>query len=168
MAVMLRPIAPEEVDAVQELIEADPAYVERVTGLPPGPADAQSLLMIVPPELPPERKTVYGVRDDSGALVGLVDVLRGYPDEATAYVGLLQIRADLQGRGLGRRAHDALLDVVRGWPEIRTVRLAVVETNASVAATFWQALGYRPAGEPVPYRYANLETTAQRYERQVS
>jgi len=165
MPITLRPIEPEEVDAVQALIEADPGYAGRVTGLPPGPADAQSLLMMVPPDLPVERKTVYGIRDETGDLVGLLDVLRGYPDEATAYVGLLQVRADLQGRGLGRAAHDAWLGVVRDWPEIRTLRLSVVATNAEVAAPFWEALGYRPVGEPVPYRYAGLETTAQRYER---
>ncbi|UMG94361.1 hypothetical protein [Nocardioides sp. TF02-7] len=54
--------------------------------------------------------------------------------------------------------------MVRGWPGIRTLRLAVVATNRDVAEPFWLALGYRPVGDPVPYRYADLETTAQRYE----
>lgn len=164
MPVTLRPIGPDEVDAVQAVIESDPAYVERVTGLPPGPADAQSLLLMRPPDLPEDRKTVYGVRDGDGALVGLIDVLRGYPDEATAFVGLLQVRRDRQRRGLGRQAHAALLDVVAGWPEVTTLRLAIVATNREVAEPFWLSLGYRPVGAPVPYRYANLETTAQRYE----
>lgn len=32
----LRPIEVEDVEAVQDVIESDAAYVERVTGLPPG------------------------------------------------------------------------------------------------------------------------------------
>jgi len=32
----------EVLDALQELIESDPGYTERITGYPPGPADAQS------------------------------------------------------------------------------------------------------------------------------
>jgi GNAT superfamily N-acetyltransferase len=121
--------------------------------------------MMRPPDLPEDHKVVYGVRDGADALVGLVDVLRGHPDPETAYVGLLQVRGDRQGEGLGRAAHAALLDVLRDWPEIRTIRLAVVATNREVADPFWRSLGYQPVGDPVPYRYADLETTAQRYER---
>lgn len=163
MIVTLSPVTPDEVDAVQAVIESDPAYVERVTGLPPGPADAESLLMMRPPDLPEESKVVLTVRHGAD-IVGIVDVLRGYPEADTAYIGLLEIRGDLQRRGLGRAAHDALRELVQGWPEIRRLRLAVVATNDAAAGPFWRALGYRPVGDPAPYRYDKLETTAQRYE----
>jgi RimJ/RimL family protein N-acetyltransferase len=114
----LAPVRPEEVGAVQDVIESDPGYVQRVTGLPPGPADAQSLLLMRPPDLPEERKLVLGIRRD-GEIVGLVDVLRGFPEPDIAYLGLLQLRGDLQGQGLGRAAHDELLTLLGGWPEIR-------------------------------------------------
>jgi hypothetical protein len=45
---------------VQAVIETDAGYVERVTGLPPGPADAQSLLLMRPPDLGGNRKIVHG------------------------------------------------------------------------------------------------------------
>lgn len=48
----LRDIEPDDVAALQALIESDPDYTERVTGHPPGPADAQSLLQIRPPTCP--------------------------------------------------------------------------------------------------------------------
>lgn len=35
----LREIEHDDLPAVQELIEADPAYAERVTGYPPGPSE---------------------------------------------------------------------------------------------------------------------------------
>jgi len=161
--VTLSPVTPDEVDDLQAVIESDPEYVERVTGLPPGPADAQSLLMMRPPDLPEERKTVLAVRCD-GVVVGIVDVLRGYPERHVAYLGLLQIRGDLQRRGLGHAAHDALLDVVGDWTEIQRLRLAVLATNSEAAEPFWRALGYQPVGAPVPYAYDKLETTAQRFE----
>jgi uncharacterized protein len=154
---------PHEVDEVQAVIESDTAYVERVTGLPPGPADAQSLLMMRPPDLAEERKTVFGIRHDK-ELVGLVDLLRGYPDPDVAYLGLFQVRGDLQGQGLGRDAHQALLALVREWPEVRRLRLAIVATNSQVEP-FWRGLGYTPVGSPVPYTYDKLETAAQRFER---
>ena len=165
MSVTLSPITPDEVDDVQAVIESDPGYVERVTGLPPGPADAQSVLMMRPPDLPEEHKIVYGVRCGT-QIVGLIDVLRGYPERGVAYIGLLQIRGDLQRQGLGRAAHDELRVAVRDWPEVRRLRLSVVATNGQVE-TFWRSLGYEPAGPPVPYTYANLHSTAQRFERAI-
>lgn len=162
----LRPIEPADVESVQELIESDAGYVERVTGLPPGPADAQSLLLMRPPDLAEDRKVVYGVWA-AGELVGLLDVLRGWPAPDVVHIGLLEVHGDHQGRGIGRRAHDLLLDVVAGWPEIRTLRLAVVETNAAVAEPFWRSLGYTPDGSPQPYRYANLTSTTQIFTRAV-
>jgi RimJ/RimL family protein N-acetyltransferase len=165
MGVSLSPVLPSDVADVQAVIESDPAYAERVTGLPPGPADAQSLLMMRPPDVPEEHKVVLGIRRET-ELVGLVDLVRGYPEAEVAYVGLLLVRGDLQGQGIGRSAHEALLAWVRDWPEVRRVRLAVVATNRAVEA-WWESLGYRPVGPPVPYSYNTLVTTARRFERQV-
>lgn len=160
----LRPIEPEDVDAVQAVIESDAGYVERVTGLPPGPADAQSLLLMRPPDLPEDHKVVYGVW--CGAeLVGLLDVLRGWPTAEVAHIGLLQVRGDRQREGIGRRAHALLLS--RLWPETTTLRIAMVATNAAVAEPFWRSLGYAPCGSPRPYHYNNLTSTVRIWTREV-
>lgn len=164
--IVLREMRPDDVAALRELIESDPGYTERVTGHPPGPADAQSLLMMRPPDLPEEDKVVLGAWD-AGSLVGVVDLLRGWPDADTAHVGLLQVHADRRGRGLGRVIHDRALAEVRRWPGIETLRAAIVETNAEHADPFWRALGYRPSGEPKPYSYDKLDTTVRIWTRPV-
>jgi ribosomal protein S18 acetylase RimI-like enzyme len=163
----LRLIAPEDVDAVQELIESDPGYTERVTGYPPGPSDAQSLLMMRPEELPETCKVVLGAFDGS-ELVALVDLLRGFPNAQTGYVGLLEVHGKHQGRGYGGQVYDLVERYVAStWPEVRTLRLAVVDTNADVAAGFWQRQGFAPTGEVRPYRYDKLESQARLYEKQL-
>jgi hypothetical protein len=110
--VEIRPLGAADAEAVQALIESDPGYTERITGSPPGAADAQSLLTMRPPGLSDEAKVVLGVfeggdADDSGGhrtessagrdLVAVVDLLRGYPEEPVAFVGLLQVRGGRQG-----------------------------------------------------------------------
>lgn len=101
MNLVLRPIAVEDVDALQDLIESDPGYTERVTGYPPGPADAQSLLMMRPDGLAEDAKVVLGAFQD-GRLVAVADLLRGFPDDHTAYIGLLEVHWNHQGLGIGR------------------------------------------------------------------
>ncbi|HET6560808.1 MAG TPA: GNAT family N-acetyltransferase, partial [Marmoricola sp.] len=117
MDIELRAIDAGDVDALQALVESDSAYVERVTGHPPGPADAQSLLLIRPPALAEADKVVLGAWEGDD-MVGVVDLLRRWPDPDTVHVGLLQVHGHHQGRGLGRVIHDLVLDEVHGWPGV--------------------------------------------------
>lgn len=156
-----------DVDALQALVESDPGYTERVTGYPPGPSDALSLLLVRPAGVEEDAKVVLGAFEDEH-LVAVLDVLRGYPDPARAFVGLLLVRGDRQGRGIGRRVVEELLaGVGRKWPEVEWLRLAVVDTNAGVAG-FWERLGFEATGEERPYRYDHLESVTRLFERPVA
>jgi GNAT superfamily N-acetyltransferase len=161
----LRAIESGEITVLQELIEADPGYTERVTGHPPGASDALSLLLARPEGLGLDDKVVLGAW--SGAhLVGVVDLLRGHPDESRAFLGLLQVRWELQRDGIWRRLSELTESWVRdSWPEIERLRVAVVDTNAVVAAPFWAAMAFVPTGEDKPYRYDKLESTTRLYEK---
>jgi hypothetical protein len=153
----LRPLTEADLPALQQLLESDPGYAERVTGTAPGPGDAADLLAGRPPGLPADRKVVLGAFDDTG-LAAVLDVLRGWPDPATAHIGLLQVDAGRRRQGVARRTHDLFLDLVAGWPEIRTLRAAIVGTNAAEAEPFWTSVGYRPGEPPRPYRAGGTDT----------
>ncbi len=160
-----RLLGADDVDAVQELLESVPSYAERITGYPPGPSDGLSALISVPDGFDPEGKYGLGLWDGE-VLVAFADVLVGYPDAAAVFVGLLVVRGDRQGSGIGRAMHDALVAWVRGRAaSTRRLRLGIVATNAEVAEPFWQALGYAPTGEVKPYRYDRLVSTVALWER---
>lgn len=161
MDLTLRVLGEPDVEALQALLESDHAYTARVTGYPPGPSDALSLLLMRPEGLAEERKAVFG-----GFLVSVLDVLRGYPDEEFAFLGLLLVRGDRQGEGIGAVTVGRFVDdAAREWPEVRRLRLAVVDTNAEVAPEFWRRLGFEPTGEVKPYRYHGLESVTRLGER---
>ncbi len=83
-----------------------------------------------PDGLPEESKTVLGLWD-GGQLVAVVDLLRGYPNGHTAFIGLLAVHGQHRGRGAGAAAYrETQAYVEREWPEVRTLRLAVADTNA--------------------------------------
>lgn len=165
MDLTLRVLGEPDVEALQALLESDPAYTARVTGYPPGPSDALSLLLMRPEGLAEERKAVLGGFLD-GELVSVLDVLRGYPDEEFAFLGLLLVRGDRQGEGIGAATVGGFVDdAAREWPEVRRLRLAVVDTNAEVAPGFWRRLGFEPTGEAKPYRYHGLESVSRLWER---
>lgn len=165
----LREVEHDDLAAVQELIESDPAFTERVTGHPPGPSDALSLAMGRPEGLAEDAKAVLGAWDTATGrtrLTAVVDLLRGYPVQGYAFVGLLQVRWELQGSGVGRSVWEDTENWIRArWPDTSRLRLAVVDTNVRVAEPFWTKVGFAPTGESRPYRYDKLETTARMFEK---
>ncbi len=160
-AVTLREVSgePEELAAMQRVIESDEDFALRVSGHPPAPADAQSTLLFVPEGKSPDDKVVFGVWVD-GELVGILDLLLRHPDQETVYLGLLQVDRRWQGRGIGAAALRALeREVLARWPWARRLRLSVVRTNDQVLG-FWRRMGFAETGEVRPWRYDRLRSEA--------
>ncbi|HEY9294418.1 MAG TPA: GNAT family N-acetyltransferase [Microlunatus sp.] len=167
----LRPFTADQEADLQELLESDPGYAERVTGYPPMPSDALSLTVVRPDGFELKSKHVLGGWHPGWAgrdeLASVVDLLRGYPAADCAFVGLLLVRFELQGTGLGRQTWQEVEGLVSGWPEIRRFRLAVVETNARTALPFWRALGFRETGERQPHQVLEEPASAILMEKAI-
>ena len=137
--------------AFQRVLDGAPRYAERVTGAPPGAADAQRTYGALPEGKAYEDKFVFGIYAAGGEMIGCADVIRDWPRAGTAYIGLLLIAEQYQRRGQGRAAYRAIQKEIQGWGAKR-VRIGVVRTNEDVLP-FWQKLGFAPTGEVKPYRY---------------
>ena len=149
--VTLRPLTghPEEIAAIQSVFASTPIYFDRVSGGPPGPTEARDTFTDLPPGSSRDDKHVFAIVS-GGEIVGCIDVVRGFPDPATAMLGLLLVGEPWQGRGVGAAAYRALEAVVAGWDGCRRVRIGVVRTNEAVLA-FWRRLGFVETGEVKPY-----------------
>jgi GNAT superfamily N-acetyltransferase len=166
MDLTLRELGAGDEDALQALLESDPDYSVRVTGYPPGPSDALSLLMVRPESVPESHKVVVGAFEGA-ELVAVVDLLRGYPEPSCVFLGLLLVQGPRQGSGLGSAVMAAVERYAAQWPEARRFRLAVVDTNAAVLG-FWRRMGFEATGETRAYRYDHLESTTRLYEKELT
>lgn len=138
-----------DVAALQRVLEDAPEYTLRVTGHPVRPADAQSLFTALPLGLGYDAKHVFAVELD-GNMVGVVDVLDGWPDPSTAHIGLLLVDEPHQQLGIGGLVWQQVETLLISWPHVRTVRAAVVQTNVQVLP-FWTRCGFSDTGERKPY-----------------
>ena len=156
LSVKLRRLTGErsEVQAVQEVIEAAPDYMYRITGLPPGNADGQSTFIALPENKSYEDKFVYGIYWEK-QMVGCIDVIRAYPKDESAWLGLLLIAEPYQRRGIGTIAYELIENQIRAWPGIQSIGLSVVRTNEQVLP-FWKKMGFVETGVVKPYQYAQL------------
>lgn len=80
-------------------------------------------------------------------LIAVLDLILGYPDEHTAFVGLFMTRREIQGKGVGSAlmADCARCLQAQGF---RRMRLAYAKGNPQSAA-FWRKNGFRETGEAV-------------------
>lgn len=155
----------QDIDAVQQVLDGAPAYTLRVTGRPVRPADPEGLFAALPLGLVRSAKHVFAV-DLDGTMVGIVDLLDGWPDPSTAHVGLLLLDETHQHHGIGGLVWQQLQTMLALMPHVRTVRAAVVQTNIQVLP-FWTRCGFADTGQRKPYTSDELVSTAIILERPV-
>jgi ribosomal protein S18 acetylase RimI-like enzyme len=144
-------LQPEHTESLQRFFEQCADYVMIVEGEGVSPSAAQETFEDVPPGRSLSDKFVYGLLDQHGNIVGVLEGMRHYPDEATWWIGLFLLSPEIRGHGLGRRVIEGFLDYVRS-EQVNSIMLGVVEENRA-AYDFWQRLGFEFARktEPRPF-----------------
>ncbi len=135
---------PSRADEVQAFYAECRDYVELVTGAPPGPDEARELLTALPPGKTSEDKFAIGFFDAPGHLVGLLDVIRDYPQAREWYLGLLLFGPSSRGKRLGERVVRRLEEWVRAEGGT-AIHLIVTEENPG-AIRFWRRMGFEVRG----------------------
>jgi len=129
---------------LQAFYEGCADYVELVTGQPPGPDEAADLLRSLPRGKTHEDKFVLGLFDAPGHQVGVLDVVRDYPQPGEWYLGLLMFGPSWRNRGLGERVYRRLEEWVRELGG-HTLHL-IVQQQSPGALRFWRRMGFEVRG----------------------
>jgi GNAT superfamily N-acetyltransferase len=140
---LVREVRPDDEPALAELLHAASDYVEAATGLPPGPADVQSLHYSLPDGADFDDKVLLVVESPDGEVVGLLDAVARHPDPESCSVGLFLIHPAHRGRGLGAAVADVLL--WRAREEGLTRVLATVPVGWSAGERFALARSFAVA-----------------------
>lgn len=130
---------PADVAAIQQLLEAAPAYTLLVEGRLPQPGDGYSAISDLPPDTARTDK-FFGAFSEDGKIIGCLDLVRGYPEQEIAFLGLLLFAETHQGKGYGLIGWQHAVEMARAW-NCQQLRLAVIETNQR-GLKFWQRLGF--------------------------
>ncbi|HVN54510.1 MAG TPA: GNAT family N-acetyltransferase [Anaerolineaceae bacterium] len=122
-----------------------------VSGLPPTEEEAAAVLVDLPPGKSPADKFVIGAFAGPEKMIGLVDMIRGYPEAEDWFIGLMQLDPAYRGQGTGGQLYRA----VAGWCRQRGARailLGVVEQNTRGLA-FWEKMGFHVIEKRPPRRF---------------
>ena len=97
----------------------------------------------LPPRTTYEQKYYFGFFDGE-SLVAVMDLILGYPNESTAFIGLFMMDKSRQGRGEGSKIIRDCLKFISGLG-FGSVRLAFAKGNPQ-SEGFWRKNGFAPIG----------------------
>lgn len=126
---------------LQLLLEKCVDYTQLVTGSPPKPSAAASLLSDIPQGKSLRDKFVFGISVIPQGLVCVLDAVRDYPTQDDWWLGLLLVDPTHRNQGLGQSIYRSFEEWV-GHQGGRRVFLGVLEDNQN-AYRFWQRLGFK-------------------------
>lgn len=130
---------PKDMQICQAVFRLAPSFVYPTGGRPATDEDVSAMLRKLPPGISAAAVHSYAIEEE-GAVCGFYVVIRGYPDPQTAYLALLLLTEESQGRSLGTQALARIEHEAKGWG--CTALTAAVDSRNERALQFWLAKGF--------------------------
>lgn len=107
----------------------------------------QGDLTVLPKGMTPDDKHYVGFFD-GGKLIALMDLVTGYPDRATAFIGFFMMAAEMQSKGLSTGIIDECGEYLR-TEGFTSLMLGYAKGNPQSEA-FWLKNGFVKTGRETP------------------
>ena len=93
----------------------------------------------IPPNCVIEQKIYISIWED-GKVIAVLDLIEGYPEQTSCWIGLLLVHGDSQGKKIGSKIVHAILNAAKA-SGYQSVQLGVIENNVK-GIDFWQKHGF--------------------------
>lgn len=131
-----------QLEDIYALCQGNPFYFERMKS----PVTYDSIrndMTALPPGKEASDKYYVGFYDGD-RLIAIMDIIDGYPEAETAYIGLFMTAADVQGRGVGTQIVSDMLHYMKQLG-FTTAKLGYVKDNPQ-SEHFWYKNNFAPSG----------------------
>lgn len=139
----VKPFTKEDIGDIYSLCTGNPVYYQYMK-MEPSPESIREVLTQLPPGKSMKDKLFAGLYKE-GELAAILDLIAGYPDEKTAYIGWFMLKKQLQGKGKGSAVIEELLACLQE-EGFREVQLGYIKSNRESEA-FWQKNKFLPTGK---------------------
>lgn len=140
-----------DAERLQKLYEKCADYAYLVDGQPPSPTAAREEFFAVPEGKSLCDKFMFGLFAPQHELIGLIESIRGYPNEQTWWVGLVVLAPEYRRKGL----LNPLVQSFEHWVAKRGMSYimgSVVEANIKVLR-LWKRMGFEVVRRTPPKQF---------------
>ncbi|WP_197034507.1 GNAT family N-acetyltransferase [Streptobacillus canis] len=135
MIIELKRLNKDDADEILRIYESNDEYFKIC---PPEPSNESVLndMVMIPEEFDINNKKFLGIFIEE-RLVGVLDLLEGYPTKEVLWIGLLLIDKNFQNKGIATRVLEEFVYNM-GY---ETIRLGYIDVNVK-AERFWKKNGF--------------------------
>lgn len=143
---LVRRLTPADIPAILAVCRGNPLFYRYHPPLPDETAVLADLTALPPGKEAADKYYVGFFQDET--LIAVLDLILGYPNDETAFIGFFMVDASMQSHGCGSSLITELCTALckNGC---RRVRLAIDEGNPQSAA-FWTKNGFAKTGQRIP------------------
>ena len=127
-----------DIDIILDLCRGNPQFYESVPAQPTA-EEIRNDMTVTPPGIEPEDKYYFGFFEER-ELVAVMDLIDGYPDPETAYIGFFMMNRKYQGRNIGSAIIGEAADRLREMGKT-AIRLGIDKENPQ-SVHFWKKNGF--------------------------
>lgn len=136
-----RLIDSHDLSKLQKMLEKCNDYFNLVYKRDSNISDSTGIFNEIPDNKSIEDKFLIGIFNDNKDIIGVIDIIKDYPELNTWYLGLMLIDPDYRNSSLGR----SVFDDTEEWSidlGAKKIRLGVVEQN-NKGLNFWTKVGFK-------------------------
>lgn len=134
----VRRLTMDDVDMILAFCRRQRLYYQ-YCGKEPSAGLIRQDLQLAPPGIPMEQKYYIGFFEEN-RLAAIMDLIAGYPDDDTAFIGFFMVASDLQGKGVGSGIVAQVLAYLKAQGFLRC-RLGIDKENPQ-SRHFWKKNGF--------------------------
>lgn len=149
----IRLLTEKDIPDIFRLSASNPQYY-RSHSIELNSAQIREDMTILPEGKTPEDKYYAGYFTDRQKLIAVLDLIDGYPEKDTAYIGLFMVAKSESGKGVGTSIIGELCDIL-SQAGYRAVRLAYGKSNPQ-SGHFWQKNRFLPVKEADHDKFGRL------------
>lgn len=138
----VKKITEEDIPEVLKLCKGNPTYYKHMK-MEPTIDNLKETITVLPPNMTMEDKFFVGFYKDN-CLMAILDLITGYPNRETAFIGWFMTKKEYQRRGLASKIVRKLLELMKN-KGFQYVRLGYVKGNTE-SESFWKRNGFLPTG----------------------
>lgn len=164
--ITLRELDPDkDVEAVASLYNEIEEYVVFETGGPPTEATITEFFEGRPSSVPISQKLLLAIQTAENRDIGLVEIIRGYPESSDWYIGFFVLAPQYRTAGMGKTALDLVIASAAAEGAKR-ILLCVLEGNPR-GRSFWEREGFVYHRTAPPYNAGTQSHTCYEFVRTI-
>jgi ribosomal protein S18 acetylase RimI-like enzyme len=141
---VLTEVEPDDVRDLLSIRHSNPDRLARTEGSSGDPSAYDAAMLerdLAVMDADPSRHVLVARLHSNPRVVGYVDVLDEHPEDGLPWIGVVEVHAGEQRRGLGRQCAEGVLERARKGLAACSIR-AAVDADDSGAAAFLTSLGF--------------------------